>query len=121
MVGLGDLPGGTFNSRAWGVSADGSIIVGESSSADSGANVEAFRWTSSGMTGLGDLSGGAFHSVAYAISSDGNVIAGYSVPASGYHAAFRWTATNGMTALGALPCDTSVSYTHLTLPTSDLV
>jgi len=106
MIGLGDLAGGNFSSRAWGVSADGSIIVGESSSAISGANLEAFRWTAAGMTGLGDLAGGVFHSIGYAISADGNVIAGYSVPASGYHAAFRWTATNGMKSLGALPCDT---------------
>ena len=28
MVGLGDLPGGSFNSIAWGVSADGSVVVG---------------------------------------------------------------------------------------------
>jgi probable HAF family extracellular repeat protein len=106
MAGLGALPGGTFRSRAWGVSADGSIIVGESSSANAGSNLEAFRWTASGMTGLGNFSGGLFHSIAYAISADGNVIAGYSIPTSGYHAAFRWTATNGMTGLGNLPCDT---------------
>jgi probable HAF family extracellular repeat protein len=106
MAGLGALPGGTFGSRAWGVSADGSIIVGESSSATAGSNLEAFRWTASGMTGLGDLSGGSFHSIAYAISADGNVIAGYSIPTSGYHAAFRWTAKNGMAGFGNLPCDT---------------
>jgi probable HAF family extracellular repeat protein len=52
------------------------------------------------------LPGGLFQSIAYAISADGTIIAGYSVPASGYHAAFRWTADTGMTALGALPCDT---------------
>ena len=106
MVGLGALPGASIRSRAWGVSADGSIIVGESSSANAGSNLEAFRWTSAGMTGLGDLAGGLFHSIAYAISADGNVIAGYSIPSSGAHAAFRWTAANGMTALGTLPCDT---------------
>jgi len=105
MIGLGDLAGGVFNSFAWGVSTDGSVIIGESSSASSGNNSEAFRWTSAGMTGLGDLSGGLFQSIAYAISADGNVIAGYSVPTSGFHAAFRWTTTNGMTELGALPCD----------------
>jgi probable HAF family extracellular repeat protein len=106
MVGLGDLPGGNFSSRAFGISADGAVIIGESSSAASGNNQEAFRWTSSGMTGLGDLAGGIFHSIAYTISANGNVIAGYSLPASGYHAAFRWTVTNGMTELGVLPCNT---------------
>ena len=107
MAGLGDLPGGVFNSRAWGVSADGLVVVGESSSANSGNNnLEAFRWTSSGMIGLGDLPGGPFHSIAYAISADGSMIAGYSIPSSGDHAAFRWTAGTGMLGLGALPCDT---------------
>src|SRR5262245_36142821 len=39
---LGDLPGGLFLSRASGVSADGSIVVGESVST---SGFEAFRWT----------------------------------------------------------------------------
>lgn len=30
MVGLGDLPGGIFRSYAYGVSADGDVVVGES-------------------------------------------------------------------------------------------
>ena len=42
MVGLGDLPGGSFHSAGYGVSADGATVVGHSQSA-SGA--EAFRWT----------------------------------------------------------------------------
>jgi probable HAF family extracellular repeat protein len=50
--GLGDLPGGTFESRAYGVSADGNTVVGYS---DSGS-AEAFRWTAaSGIHGLGFL------------------------------------------------------------------
>ena len=55
MVGLGDLPGGTFISPAHGVSSDGSVVVGFSNSA---LGQEAFRWTSGGgMVGLGDLPG----------------------------------------------------------------
>src|SRR5262245_54599789 len=42
FVPLGDLPGGLFLSRASGVSADGSVVVGESVSA---SGFEAFRWT----------------------------------------------------------------------------
>ncbi|MCH7603269.1 MAG: hypothetical protein IIB54_10920, partial [Planctomycetes bacterium] len=54
--GLGDLPGGSISSGAWGVSADGSVVVGVSSST---SGQEAFRWTSGGgMVGLGDLAGG---------------------------------------------------------------
>jgi len=51
---LGDLAGGDFASDALGVSADGSVVVGSSSSALGFS--EPFRWTSEGgMVGLGDL------------------------------------------------------------------
>jgi probable HAF family extracellular repeat protein len=51
MVGLGDLPGGDFYSLAYGVSADGSVIVGQ---ANTGSE-EAFLWTPSlGMVNLRD-------------------------------------------------------------------
>ena len=66
MVGLADLPGGESFSEAFGISADGAVVVGLSRSAASGSLYEAFRWTESeGMVGLGDLPGGAFHSTAY--------------------------------------------------------
>ncbi len=59
FTGLGHLPGGNFQSSAFGVSADGAVVVGASESAD--GSVEAFRWTSSeGMVGLGDLPGEHF-------------------------------------------------------------
>ena len=52
MLSLGDLPGGGRFSRAWGASANGDVIVGESESSNSGSNEEAFRWTSGvGMEG----------------------------------------------------------------------
>ncbi len=51
MVGLGDLAGSKFHSFAFGVSGDGSVIVGQSRPT---TGTEAFRWTSgSGMVGLG--------------------------------------------------------------------
>src|SRR5262245_31903202 len=76
---LGDLPGGNFFSRAMGLSADGSTIVGFSSSSNSpGSNFEAFRWTSgSGMIGLGDLPNGGFDSGAFGVSADGLIVVGY--------------------------------------------
>ena len=53
MVGLGDLPGGGFNSAALGISADGSVVVGTATSA---LGFEAYRWTSvHGMQNLRDL------------------------------------------------------------------
>jgi probable HAF family extracellular repeat protein len=54
--GLGFLPGGTF-SFAFGVNADGTVVVGNSNAA--GLTTEAFRWAQAGgMAGLGFLPGG---------------------------------------------------------------
>ena len=104
MVGLGYLPGGT-NSAATAASADGSIIVGTSSSA---SGVQAFRWTAgSGMVGLGYLPGDT-NSVANGVSADGSVIVGTSFSASDDQA-FRWTAGFGMVGLGYLPGDNNYS------------
>ena len=51
--GLGSLGDTSFYSYASGVSADGTVVVGTSQSANGG---EAFRWTAwGGMEGLGDL------------------------------------------------------------------
>jgi probable HAF family extracellular repeat protein len=100
MVGLGDLPGGTFESGATAVSADGSVIVGSSRSA---SGFEAFRWTQSGgMVALGDLDGGTFQSSATDVSADGTVVVGSGVSAAGSEG-FRWTASGGLVELGDLP------------------
>jgi len=97
---LGDLPGGNFRSTARAISADGSTVVGSSSSAFEDG--EAFRWTSDGgMVGLGDLPGGGFRSGASAVSPNGSVIVGGSESASGFEA-FRWTSGGGMVGLGDL-------------------
>jgi probable HAF family extracellular repeat protein len=99
IVGLGDLPGGRFDSKARAVSADGSVVVGTS---DSASGLEAFQWTrSAGMVGLGDLPGGRFQSQANAVSADGAVVVGSSLSRSGVEA-FRWTRT-GIVGLGDLP------------------
>jgi probable HAF family extracellular repeat protein len=98
MVVLGYLPGGTYSAPN-GISADGSVIVGSSSSA---FGSQAFRWTAgSGMVGLGYLPGGTYSS-ANGISADGSVIVGSSYSTSG-NQAFRWTAGSGMVGLGYLP------------------
>jgi probable HAF family extracellular repeat protein len=100
MVGLGDLPGSGFQSLATGVSADGSVVVGQGLGA---SGFEAFRWTSGGgMSGLGDLPGGGFFSLATGVSADGSVVVGYGDGASG-NEAFRWTSSGGMVGLGDLP------------------
>jgi probable HAF family extracellular repeat protein len=96
---LGDLPGGSFSSHAFGVSADGAVVVGASAS-ESGR--EAFRWTrSEGMIALGDLPGGQFESRAGDVSDDGSVIVGTGATDQDIEA-WRWTAS-GMVSLGDLP------------------
>jgi probable HAF family extracellular repeat protein len=104
---LDDLPGGSFISGAAGLSADGLVVLGDSSSA---SGFEAFRWTrSSGIVGMGDLPGGTFASESADASADGSVVVGYGRSASGDRA-FRWTSGGGMVDLGELPGGESVSY-----------
>jgi probable HAF family extracellular repeat protein len=101
VVGLGYLPGSTVaNSTAYGVSSDGSVIVGYGNTTTS---FEAFRWSASGgMVGLGDLPGGEEQSVAFDVSADGSVVVGYGTPLAGIQQAFRWTQNGGMVSLGTL-------------------
>jgi probable HAF family extracellular repeat protein len=69
-----------MGSWAWGVSADGSVVVGDSLNDDEG--FRAFRWTTSG--GMEDLNAtyarlltpGSYLETAYAVSSDGRYIVG---------------------------------------------
>ena len=83
------------NSSAADVSADGSVVVGNSDG--------PFRWTAAaGMVGLGDLPGGGTESYASGASADGSVVVGRGSSASGLEA-FRWTAASGMVGLGELP------------------
>ena len=105
MVGLGDLPGGIFSSRAFFVSADGSVVVGRGRNSDD--DEEAFRWTeSTGMVGLGALPGAIIiQSDASAMTPDGSAIVGNTFSASSGNApeAFLWTDGIGMVGLGDLP------------------
>jgi len=104
-VGLGDLPGGAYRSSAYGVSADGKVVVGTSDiGRDSGGfpQTEAFRWTeANGMVGLGHLPGGGSSGFAWAASSDGSIVVGESDSAHGREA-FIWTEASGMLRLADL-------------------
>ena len=103
MAGLGDLSGGVFYSQANGVSADGSIVVGQAMSASGG---QGFRWTSiGGMAALGTMPGGTY-SIANGISANGSLVVGVGDSTSGYQA-FRWTTTGGAVGLGVLSGGTS--------------
>jgi probable HAF family extracellular repeat protein len=116
MVGLGYLPGASLPlGSARGVSADGTVIVGgSSSSATFSFRTEAFRWTEAGgMVGLGDLPGGQFDSIAVDANSDGAVIIGNGTVQDGADdlasAGFRWTQSTGMTSLGPNSRATGIS------------
>jgi uncharacterized membrane protein len=94
FVGLGDLPGGVFQSTASAVSADGNTIVGNGRTA---AGMEAFVWTAEfGMESLRDVltSGGANFTgwtlrEATGISADGQTLVGYGVNPQSINEAFR--------------------------------
>jgi probable HAF family extracellular repeat protein len=82
------------------VSADGSVIVGQSFSGD--GPTEAFRWTiETGMIGLGELSGGDYFSTATGVSANGDVIVGIGHSELGSEA-FRWTEETGLIGLSDL-------------------
>lgn len=92
--------GGDYT-RAEGVSADGTVVVGYSRTPL--GFTRAFRWTAAnGMQDLGTLPGGQ-ESGAYDVSHDGKVVVGWSFVAGGGQHAFRWTAESGMQQLPASP------------------
>ncbi len=98
MVGLGHLPSPIEipYSAASSVSADGSVIVGFSTS---GTSFEAFRWTAaSGMKGLGFLSEEIPTSHAFAITADGSMIGGTAGTVLA-EVAVIWTEAEGMRTL----------------------
>jgi probable HAF family extracellular repeat protein len=107
FTGIGDLPGGHVSSGAYGLSADGSTVVGFSRSS---LDNEAIRWThAGGMQGLGFLPHSGIStpaSRALGVSGDGSVISGWSdstVNSVLAIRAFRWTESTGMTYLPSVP------------------
>ncbi|MEM9659165.1 MAG: hypothetical protein AAF961_12460, partial [Planctomycetota bacterium] len=104
---LGDLttsgrteqsPGGTRMSGAMGISADGTIIVGNTRGAP---EADSFRIVHGAIEPIGDLPGGAHNSGVNGISPDGSVVVGRGRSDRGDEA-FRWQ--DGMfEPLGDLP------------------
>ncbi len=95
VTGLGSLSGGQFRSEALGISADGTVVAGVSSS-EGGAN-QFFRWTESGgMEGTG-LFFSSGQVVRMALSGDGQYIV-----SSTNGRAFRWSLEAGLEYLDEL-------------------
>ncbi len=103
-AGVRDLgSSGAGNSLAYGISADGSVVVGYNYLANS--QLRAFRWTEGGgMANLGVLSGtGWASSTAYGVSGNGQVVVGVCEKyQANNQRAFRWTQSGGMQTLGTL-------------------
>lgn len=104
MTGLGDLPGKSpFESYAYDVSADGSVIVGRSGGYGAGSQRQGFRFANGVMAGLGFLPGvvPVQASAANGVSDDGLVIVGQSTSPAGSRAVVL---ANGMwESIGVLP------------------
>ena len=100
LVSLGRLPGSIYGSEAFGISADGSVVVGVAYNASQFP--EPFRWTSGGgLVSLGFMTGGN-QGQATGASADGSVVVGYGRTTETFTGAFRWTQADGMTYLGDL-------------------
>lgn len=112
MADLGSPANGGPNSRAFGVSSNGAVLVGDADFPDpnnliSGKSRKAFRWTQAGgFQNLGDLQPAGL-SIATAVTGDGTVVVGGASTNSG-SSAFRWVlptppAQPVLQPIGALP------------------
>ena len=100
---LGELAGVDGVTVANGVSADGSIVVGDTQGTSPS---HAWTWNAAdGMHDIGSLMPGTT-TWARGVSADGSIVVGYS-----WGHAFRWTATTGMIAIADndLPAGASVA------------
>lgn len=111
---LGMLPGYTGSSQAFSVSADGSVVVGESFiSGQLTGTGRAFIWTAaSGMQPLGELPDWVTSSQASGVSADGLTVVGVAVGTDPNYVGektlcFYWTAEEGFHLFGDfLPAST---------------
>jgi probable HAF family extracellular repeat protein len=107
---LGDLPGGQVYSDAWGVSADGSTVVGSSIISGAlpfGPTYGAFRWkAATGIENIYSLGGIGTTCRAFAATADGTMVVGmadYGVLTPTQAVAFVWREGFGATEIGDLP------------------
>lgn len=116
MVDLGVPAGGGTTSRAFGVSSDGTIIVGDADFQRTGSFPgtirQAFRWTQAGGFQNIDNPAQPTLSLATAVSGDGTVVVGQVRDSNTANRAFRWTTqTRTMQNIGPLPGHTTAAAT----------
>lgn len=91
-------------SRAWDVSADGSVVVGNFWAIDGFFRPpHAYRWTAGTFQDLGTLNPNAHEAEAYAVSDDGSKVVGWARGLSGFQRPFVWTAASGMQEVSNVP------------------
>lgn len=101
FIPLGHLGGETLSSAAFAISADGTAVVGSSTSASGG---EAFLWRAEhGMRSLGDLPGRDTRSKAWGVSADGSVVVGSGSSDAAWFEGFLWDAEGGIRKLDPSP------------------
>lgn len=102
--GLGFLSEPDAYTRAYGISADGSTVIGGSAI---GEYFWSFRWTNGVMTALPKSNASNIAiSQGHAVSADGSVIVGMEFDLNTYTTSgYRWSATDG---LQVLPYETGV-------------
>ncbi|SFJ41389.1 probable extracellular repeat, HAF family [Methylobacterium brachiatum] len=111
---LGTLKtGNDWASEIWGLSATGSVAVGDAYTDNHGYNMRAAVWSGTDLAQKQDLgtlrSDNTGAAKAYAVSKDGNVIAGIAENADETLRAVTWSGTNWATKtdLGTLTSDQS--------------
>lgn len=100
FVGIGDLPGGAFQSEALAISDDGRVVVGRSSSARS-SEESFYKLPGDTLIPLLGPGGTPVASEPRSLTPDGGVIAGKIANPS--LRAARWTAATGWLPLSDLP------------------
>ncbi len=112
MQGLGYLRPNSSFSVAYGISRDGSTIVGFNQADGPFSDFEAFRWRAGeGMVQLPTPPGAQNEAIAYAVNADGSVAVGQGDVGVGPNHAIRWVGTVSQD-LGTIPGGYTNSYAY---------